>query len=300
MKRPNPLFRNKSSKLASLPMMLIVLVVFVGGTFWTVASSFTDIRTLPIFTPAEFYDHWVGLAQYERLWKTPRWITSITNLAIFGTLYTLFAFIIGFLLAVLMDQKIRLEGVFRTIYLYPFALSFIVTGKVWAWIMSPAFGLEATVRGLGWESFSFDWLTNREMSIYAVLIAALWQGSGLVMALMLAGLRGIDDEIWHAARVDGIPKWRTYLQIVVPMMRPVMITIFVIVASGSVRVYDLVVALTQGGPGLSSQVPSMYIYEKLFVGALAQGTAASSMLLLVTALILIPWITVEFGKKRRE
>ncbi len=300
MKRPTPLFRNMSSKLASLPMMLIVLVVFVGGTFWTVASSFTDIKTLPIFTPAEFYDHWVGLAQYERLWKTPRWITSITNLVIFGTLYTVFAFLIGFMLAVLMDQKIRLEGVFRTIYLYPFALSFIVTGKVWAWIMSPAFGLEATVRGLGWESFSFDWLTNREMSIYAVVIAALWQGSGLVMALMLAGLRGIDDEIWRAARVDGIPKWRTYLQIVVPMMRPVMITIFVIVASGSVRVYDLVVALTQGGPGLSSQVPSMYIYEKLFVGALAQGTAASSMLLLVTAMILIPWVMVEFGKKSRE
>jgi glucose/mannose transport system permease protein len=119
------------------------------------------------------------------------------------------------------------------------------------------------------------------------------------MALMLAGLRSIDDEIWRAARVDGIPKWRTYLQIVVPMMRPVMITIFVIVASGSVRVYDLVLALTQGGPGNASQVPSMYIYEKLFVGALAQGTAASSVLLLATAIILVPWILIEFGKKSR-
>ena len=299
MARPNPLFRNLNSKLASLPMMLIVLVVFIGGTLWTVASSFTDIKTLPIFTPRQFYDAFVGFDQYTRLWNTPRWITSITNLAIYGTLFTTFAFLIGFLLAVLMDQKIRLEGVFRTIYLYPFALSFIVTGHVWAWIMNPAFGLEATVRGLGWESFSFDWLTNREMSIYAVVIAALWQGTGLVMALMLAGLRGIDDEIWRAARVDGIPKWRTYIQIVIPMMRPVLITTLVIVASGAVRVYDLVVALTQGGPGLSSQVPSMYIYEKLFVGGLAQGTAASSVLLLATAIILIPWIMVEFGKKSR-
>ena len=280
-------------------MMLIVLVVFIGGTLWTVASSFTDIKTLPIFTPRQFYDAFVGFDQYTRLWNTPRWITSITNLAIYGTLFTTFAFLIGFLLAVLMDQKIRLEGVFRTIYLYPFALSFIVTGHVWAWIMNPAFGLEATVRGLGWESFSFDWLTNREMSIYAVVIAALWQGTGLVMALMLAGLRGIDDEIWRAARVDGIPKWRTYIQIVIPMMRPVLITTLVIVASGAVRVYDLEVALTQGGPGLSSQVPSMYIYEKLFVGGLAQGTAASSVLLLATAIILIPWIMVEFGKKSR-
>jgi glucose/mannose transport system permease protein len=281
-------------------MIFIVLVVFIGSTFWTVASSFTDIRTLPIFTPSEFYDAFVGFQQYERLWRTPRWITSITNLAIYGVCFTVFAFVIGFLLAVLMDQKIRAEGLFRTIYLYPFALSFIVTGKVWAWIMSPAFGLEATVRDLGWVTFSFDWLTNRDMSIYAVVIAGLWQGTGLVMALMLAGLRAIDDEIWLAARVDGIPKWRTYLQIVIPMMRPVMITIFVIVASGSVRVYDLVVALTQGGPGLSSQVPSMYIYEKLFVGGLAQGTAASSVLLLTTAIILVPWIMVEFGKKNKQ
>ena len=281
-------------------MMLIVVVVFIGGMLWTVLSSFTDIKTLPIFTPMEFYDHWAGWAQYVRLWNTPRWIISITNLAIYGTLYTFFAFSVGFLLAVFMDQRIRLEGVFRTIYLYPYALSFIVTGHVWAWIMNPAFGLEGTVRGLGWTGFTFDWLTNREMSIYAVVIAGLWQGTGLVMALMLAGLRGIDDEIWRASRVDGIPKWRTYLQIVIPMMRPVLVTTFVIVASGAVRVYDLVVALTQGGPGLSSQVPSMYIYEKLFVGALAQGTAASSTLLLATAIILIPWIMVEFGKKDRE
>ena len=280
-------------------MILIVVVVFIGSTLWTVLSSFTDIRTLPIFTPTEFYDHWVGWAQYERLWRTSRWITAITNLAIYGGLFTFFAFIIGFLLAVFMDQKIRLEGVFRTIYLYPFALSFIVTGHVWAWIMNPAFGLEATVRGLGWATFSFDWLTNREMSIYAVVIAGLWQGTGLVMALMLAGLRGIDDEIWRAAQIDGIPKWRTYIQIIIPMMRPVLITTLVIVASGAVRIYDLVVALTQGGPGLSSQVPSMYIIEGMFVGALGQGTAAASTLLLASGVILIPWIIVEFGKKSR-
>jgi glucose/mannose transport system permease protein len=296
--RPNPLFRNLNSKIAALPMMLIVLCVFVGGTAWTVASSFTNIKTLPIFTPGEFYDAFIGMAQYDRLWRTPRWITAITNLAIYGTLYTVFAFVIGFFIAILMDQKIRLEGVFRTIYLYPFALSLIVTGHVWAWILNPAYGLEGSLRKLGWESFSFDWLTNREMSIYCIVIAGLWQGTGLVMALMLAGLRGIDDEIWRASRIDGIPKWRTYLQIVLPMLKPVLVTTFVIVASGAVRTYDLVVALTQGGPGLSSQLPTLYVYETMFVGALAQGTAASSVMLLATAVILIPWIWVEFVKKR--
>jgi glucose/mannose transport system permease protein len=168
MNRPNPLFRNMTSKMASTPMIFIVLVVFIGSTLWTVASSFTNIKTLPIFTPREFYDAWIGWDQYVRLWNTPRWITSITNLAIYGVFYSGFAFVIGFLLAVLMDQKIRAEGVFRTIYLYPFALSFIVTGKVWAWILNPAFGLEKSVRDLGWTTFSFDWLTNRDMAIYTV------------------------------------------------------------------------------------------------------------------------------------
>ena len=107
MDKPNPLFRNLNSKFASLPMILIVLFVFIGGTMWTVASSFTNIKTLPIFTPQEFYDNFIGMAQYTRLWRTPRWITAITNLAIYGTLYTVFAFVIGFWLAVLMASPVR-------------------------------------------------------------------------------------------------------------------------------------------------------------------------------------------------
>jgi glucose/mannose transport system permease protein len=119
------------------------------------------------------------------------------------------------------------------------------------------------------------------------------------MALMLAGLRSIDDEIWKAARVDGIPKWRTYIQIVVPMMRPVLITTFVIVASTAVRIFDLVVALTQGGPGLASEVPAKYVYEYMFVGNLAQGLAAATVMLATTAVILIPWVWVEFVRSRQ-
>jgi glucose/mannose transport system permease protein len=221
-------------------------------------------------------------------------------MVIYAICFVTISFVLGFLLAVFMDQKIRMEGVFRTIYLYPFALSFIVTGHVWAWIMNPAYGLERSVRQWGWTSFTFDWLTNLHMSIYAVVIAGLWQGTGLVMALMLAGLRGIDDEVWKAARVDGIPKWRTYLQIVLPMMRPVLITTLVIVASGAVRVYDLVLALTQGGPGISSQVPAIYVYEKMFNGNLAGGLAASTVMLGMTAIVLVPWIYVEFIRGKQQ
>src|SRR6185295_9342473 len=205
------------------------------------------------------------------------------NLAIFGVFSLTFTFIVGFLLAVFMDQKIRFENTFRTIFLYPFALSFIVTGIVWAWALNPAFGLQKSIRDLGWTSFSFDWTANTKMVVYSLVIAAVWQGTGLMMALMLAGLRGVDEEIWKAARVDGIPKWQTYVFIVIPMMRPVFITALVIFAAGAVRTYDLVVAMTGGGPGISSQFPTVYIYEFMFVANLSQGLAASTVLLVTVA-----------------
>lgn len=292
--KPDWVTRFGAAKVASIPLFLVVLGVFIGGTIWTIVFSFTGSTGFPLM------NDWVGWDQYERLlFRTPRWSISVRNLAVYGVFSLVFSFLIGFLLAVFMDQKIRFESAFRTIYLYPFALSFIVTGHVWAWIMNPNLGLQKAVRAMGWESFEFAWLGDRNMVIYALVIAGLWQGTGLIMALMLAGLRGIDEEIWKAARVDGIPKWRTYISIVIPMMRPVLITTLVISASGVVRVYDLVVALTAGGPGLFSEVPAKYVYDKMFSGGLAQGLAASTVMLLTVGIILIPWTIVEFGGKRR-
>ncbi|CAD7022894.1 sugar ABC transporter permease [Pseudorhizobium endolithicum] len=292
-KRPNQLFRNLTAKIASIPMILIALGIFLGGSLWTVVYSFTNSKLLP---RASF----VGFDQFERLWSSSRWIISIQNLAIYGILSLIFSMVIGFLLAALMDQKIRFENTFRTIFLYPFALSFIVTGLVWQWILNPEFGIQGIVRSLGWESFSFDPLYNADIVIYGILIAGLWQGTGLVMCLMLAGLRGIDEDIWKAARVDGIPMWRTYLFIVIPMMRPVFITTLVIIASGIVKVYDLVVAQTSGGPGNASEVPAKYVYDYMFQAQnLGQGFAASTMMLLTVAIIIIPWAYLEFGGKKR-
>lgn len=289
----NAPFKNFSSKIASTPMMFIVLFAFIGCSLWTITYSMSEAKTFPL------YGSFVGLKQYYRLFNTDVWWTACKNALIYLVFVTGIEFVLGFIIAVFMDQKIRMEGLFRTIYLYPFALSFIVTGHVWAWILSPEYGLEKSVRQMGWTTFSFDWIVSVDRSIYAVVIAGVWQGTGLVMALMLAGLRGIDDEVWRAARIDGIPKWRTYLQIVLPMMRPVMITTFVIVASGCVRVYDIVVALTDGGPGTSSKVPAQYVYQYLFQGGIAQGLAASTIMLLTSAIILIPWIYVEFVKNRQ-
>lgn len=293
-KRPSRLFRNLNAKIAAIPMILTTLMVFVGGTAWTVLYSFTNSKLLP---RAQF----VGLDQYERLWGTSRWVVSIWNLMAYGAMALVFTIAIGFLLAVLMDQKIRFEDTFRTIMLYPFALSFVVTGLVWQWVLNPEFGIQHIVRSMGWESFSFNPLHDADTVLFGLLIAGLWQGTGFVMCLMLAGLRGIDEDIWKAARVDGIPAWKTYLYVVVPMMRPVFVTTFVIIAAGIIKLYDLVVAMTSGGPeGNASQVPAMYVYDYMFQAQnLGQGFAASTMMLLSVLIVLIPWAWLEYGRKSR-
>jgi glucose/mannose transport system permease protein len=291
--------RNEQTKYASLPMMFIVLGVFVGGTVWTVLFSFTGMKVFPLFTPQDWYDNYVGMAQYTRLFNTSRWWIAMRNVAIYGVGAVTLQLALGFLIAVLMDQRLKAESVFRTIFLYPFALSFIVTGHVWAWILSPEYGLQKSVRAWGWTSFTFDWVANRDMVMGAIIIAGIWQGTGLVMAMMLAGLRGIDEDIWKASKIDGIPAWRVYAQIVLPMMKPVLVTTFVLVASGAVRIYDLVVALTDGGPGISSDVPSRFIYQN-FSANLGQSLAASTVMLLIMAVLLIPWIQMEFGKKGKS
>ncbi|MGA0401407.1 MAG: carbohydrate ABC transporter permease [bacterium] len=291
-RRPNQLFRNLHAKIAAIPMILTATVVFLGGTAWTVFYSFTGSKLLPKLK-------WVGVSQYERLWNTKRWIVSIENLAIYGICMLILSFVIGFLLAALMDQKIRFENTFRTIILYPFALSFIVTGLVWQWVLNPEFGIQGIVRDFGWESFAFDPLYNPDIAIFGVMLAALWQGSGLVMVLMLAGLRGIDQEIWKAAKIDGIPAWKTYLLIVIPMMRPVFITALVLITSGIIRVYDLVVAQTSGGPGLATEMPAKYVYDYMFRAQnLGQAFAASTMMLIAVLTVVIPWAYMEFGSKK--
>ena len=294
-KRPSRLFKNLMAKVAAIPMVMVALVIFVGCTAWTIYHSFTRSRLLP--SP----DKWVGLDNYERLWSENRWLISIENLAIYGICSLILSFVIGFVLAALLDRKIRFENTIRTIILYPFALSFVVTGLTWQWILNPQLGLQNVVRNLGWESFAFDPLNNAEIVIFGILIAGIWQGSGFVMVLLLAGMRGIDDDIWKASRVEGIPTWKTYIFIVIPMMRPVFVTATVIIASGIIKVYDLVVAQTSGGPGIASEVPAKYVIEKMFLSQnLGLGFAASTMMLLSVLVILIPWAYLEFGGKKHD
>ena len=289
---PNRLLRNLPAKVAAMPMVATALFIFVGCTAWSVVYSFTSSKTLPV-------EEFVGLAQYTRLFGARRWVVSVENIMLYGACSLVFAFSIGFVLAACLDQKVRFENAFRTIYLYPFALSFIVTGLVWQWILNPDFGIQQVVRDMGFEEFVFNPLRDRDLVVYGLLIAGLWQGTGLVMVLMLAGLRGIDQEIWKAARIDGIPLWKTYIFIVIPMMRPVFITTLVIVAAGIVKVYDLVVAQTAGGPGISSSMPATYVYDYIFLnGNLGQAMAASTVMLATVLIILVPWMMLEFGNRK--
>lgn len=265
---------------ALLPMLVVVAVGYLGSTLWSLRVSFTSARTFP-------NDDFVGLAQYERLFTNERWLLSLHNLALYGTLFIAACMVIGFLLAVFIDQKVKGEGLLRTVFLYPYAMSFVATGLVWQWLLNPESGLQQALRQLGWAAFTFDWIVDPERVIYTIVIATVWQASGLVMALMLAGLRGIDDELWKATRVDGIPAWRVYLQIVLPMLAPTVATVFVLLFTGVVKVFDTVVAMTQGGPGTASDVPAKFIMDHLFGRANIALASAGAMVLLAMVLALV-------------
>jgi glucose/mannose transport system permease protein len=274
-------------KLVLSPTLLMSLVFVYGFILWTGYLSLTESRLLPSY---EF----AGLAQYERLFDNDRWWTSAKNLGIFGGLFIGVSMALGLLLAILLDQKIRTEGALRAIYLYPMALSFIVTGTAWKWMLNPGLGLEKLLRDSGFENFSFDWLVNPDMAIYTVVIAGVWQSSGFVMALFLAGLRGIDDEIIKAAQVDGARLPTIYRRIVVPALRPVFFSVLLILAHIAIKSFDLVMALTAGGPGTASDVPAIFMYQFSFNrGQLGLGSAAAIMMLATIVALLVPLMYLE-------
>jgi glucose/mannose transport system permease protein len=279
--------------IALLPALVIVVVAYVGAMIWTVRLSFTSSKMLPVFD-------FVGLAQYQRLFNTERFVYSTWHILIFGVLFIAGCLILGFLLAVFIDQRVRLEGLFRTIFLYPFAMSFVVTGLVWQWFLNPELGLQKVVRDLGFPNFTFDWIVDQNLVVYTLVIAGVWQSSGLVMAILLAGLRGVDSELWKATRIDAIPTWRVYVSIVLPMIMPMVVTAAVLLAVAVAKLYDLVVAMTKGGPGLSSEVPAKFIMDNLFERSnVGLGTAAATVLLVTVIAILSPWIYVEHLRPKK-
>ena len=272
-----------SAQIALAPALLIALVMYCGTTGWTLWISLTSSRMLPNSV-------FVGTRQYDVLAVNDRWLASITNIATFGVLFMIAALAIGFLLAALIDQKIRAESLLRSVFLYPFSMSFIVTGLAWRWMLDPTLGIEKLLHDMGFASAHFDWIIRPERVIYTLVIAAVWHAAGLVMAIMLAGLRGVDREIWSAARIDGLPTWRVLVFIVIPMMRGSFATAFVLLATSVVRLYDLSVSMTNGGPGISSEVPAKFVMDFLFErGNLGLATAAATTMLVTIIAVVAPW-----------
>ena len=279
-------------RLVLAPSFAAIVIFVYGFIVFTAYLSFTNSRILPKF-------NLIGFENYEKLFALRHWSTAVENLLIFGGLYIAICTVIGLTLAILLDQKIRSEGVLRPIYLYPMALSFIVTGTAWKWFLDPGIGLEQTMQSWGWESFEFDWIKNRQMAIYTIVIAAVWQTSGFVMAIFLAGLRGIDNEIIKAAQIDGASNFRLYARIIIPQLRPAFLSAFVVLAHMAIKSYDLVVALTGGGPGRATEMPATFMYSYTFTrNQMGIGASSAVIMLMMIAAIIVPYLYAELRERR--
>jgi glucose/mannose transport system permease protein len=279
----------------------IVLAPSIAASFvyvfifcaWTVWLSLSSSSLLPDFT-------FEGIRPYVALWQNRRWTIAYTNLFLFGSLYVLGSLLIGLVLAILIDQRVRGEAVWRSVLLYPLALSFVVSGTVWRWIFNPTTGVQAFVRSLGFADFDFNWILDRDRAIYTIVVTGVWHASGFAMVLLLAGLRSVDQDLVKAAQIDGASMARIYWKILIPSIRPIMIAVVVILLQFAIKTFDLVAAQTGGGPGLATNVPAIYVYDLMFQrGQIAQGAAGAVMILLALAVVLVPYAIWSDRRKRR-
>jgi len=281
-------------QIVLVPTVVAMLMYVVIFSLWTLWLSVSNSTLLP--DPS-----FAGFGEYVALWKSKRWTVAYQNLFLFGSLYVLGALVIGTLLAILIDQRVRFEAVWRTVFLYPLAISFIVTGTVWRWIFHPQTGVELALHDMGWISAQFGWITDRDLALYVVVITGIWHASGFAMALILAGLRAVDGDTVKAAQIDGASMARTYRRVILPSIWPIFLAVAVVLLQFAIKTYDLVVALTQGGPGVATTVPAIVVYDLMFQrGQIAQGSAAAVMILVALAIVLIPYAIYMSYRRRGE
>ena len=272
-----------ASAFAGTLPLLIPAAYVVGFTVWTAWISLTPSTLLPQ------YD-WVGFSNYRFLVKTDNWKIAFHNIFVYGFVFVVITTTLGFLLAVIIDQRIRAENIFRSIFLYPFAVSFVVTGTVWRWLLNPELGVQRLVHGIGWPGFRFDWIADRRMAIFAIAIAGIWQASGFAMVLFLAGIRSVDPDLIKAAQIDGARPWRIYLQVILPSIGPVFVAVLIILLQNAIKTFDLVQALTNAGPGIATSMPATVVYDFMFQrGSLGRGSAAAVLMLLILMAAVAPY-----------
>lgn len=283
-----------------LPSITAVLVFVYGFISWNFYVSLSNwVKLSPDYT-------FVGLRNFARLFQYPRFQIGLRNLGVFTSLFIAGCLGIGFFLAVLLDRRIRAETLFRTIYLYPLALSFIVTGVVWRWLLNPgsplvgSTGLNRLFELMGLGFLKSGWYTDPRIGIIAVAVAAVWQMSGYVMALYLAGLRSIPGELWEAARVDGASEMQVYRYIIVPLLRPVTLGAVIILGHISLKIYDLIVAMTGPGLGFSCDVPAYFMWDSAFrANRFAEGAAIATILFVLVSMLIVPYLVWNMRREAR-
>jgi glucose/mannose transport system permease protein len=287
--------------LRQLPELLVIwaplllaaahIVVFAA---WTVWMSFTASTLMPA-------NDFVGLRNYNSVLATRNWKIAFDNLLVFGGGFVAFTLLVGLVLAILLDQRIRGENVLRSIFLYPMAVSFVVTGVVWSWLLNPGMGIQKLVNDLGWTGFRFDWIVDREMAIWTIVLAGVWQASGFAMALILAGLRSVEPDLVKAAQIDGAGPLRLYARVILPTLWPILVAVLVILLQMAITTFDLVRALTGGGPGIATQLPALVVYDFMFQrGQLGRGAAAAVLMLLTLLAVLVPHALLKYARARRQ
>lgn len=273
-----------TARFVLAPALLLTLVFVYGFILFTVVLSFTGSTILPRF-------NFVGFSNYVRLFQLDGWYVALTNMGIFFVLYIAIATLLGLFLAILIDLSRFGERFFRPVFLYPMAISFIVTGTAWKWFLDPGIGLERIMRLWGFSDFTFNWIKDSDMAIYTIVIAAVWQVTGFVMVIFLSGLRAVDHGTIESGVVDGANIFQLYTRIVIPQLSGAFLSVFVILGHMAIKSYDLVIALTDAGPGRATEMPSTFMYSYSFTrNQMGIGATSAVVMLLMIAVIIVPYI----------
>jgi len=281
-------------RLVVAPSVIASFVYVFGFTLWTLYISMSNSTLLPTY-------QFAGLKPYFELWSNQRWKIAYSNLFFFSAFYVVLAIAIGLALAIAIDQRVKGEAVWRTIFLYPLAVSFIVTGSVWNWLYSPDAGFELLARNLGWHDFTFRPTATKDTAIYTIIATGIWQSSGFAMALFLAGLRSVDPDLIKAAQIDGAGAMRIYRKVILPSIAPIFVAVAVVLLQFAIKTFDLVRAMTGGGPGIATMLPALVVYDFMFQrGQLGRGSAAAVLLLLSLVVVLLPYYVYIHWRARRE
>ena len=320
---PRTLVSDQAMAIALIVPPVVAVAVFVYGFIgWSALVSVSEWDTVrPDYTFA-------GLDNFRALFDNFRFQIDIRNTVVFTLFFVVSCLTLGFVLAALLDRGIRGEGIFRSIYLFPMAVSFIVTGVVWRWLLAPRAGVNILAEKAGLSSLKYDWYTDPDviyvhsgsrlgealhtiglgfladpsygvpLAMVSVVIAATWQMSGFVMVMYLAGLRAIPEELKEAARMDGASELQVLRHVSLPLLRPVTLAAMIILGHQSLKIFDLVVSMTQRGPGFATDVPALFMFETTFQGNhFARGASISIVMLLTVSLLIVPYL---YWSLRRE